>query len=475
MFPSYRLDHQFEVIRLVGELTDVPVPRVRWLENTGEVLGTPFFLMDHVDGIVPPDVMPYTFGDNWFADAPAEQQRELQDATVEVHRQTALNPRTRTRPSDSWPTSTRRATPRCGATSAGSRTGTSSPSRTSAAPRWSSGRSPGWKTTSPLMSPQRFRAGLGRLADRQRALPGFPAGRRAGLGNGHGRSPRAGRLVDHLRAHGLPGVARPGRNAGAARRHARGRRARHLPQSSPASRLGDLRWFYVYSGVVWCCVFMRTGARRVHFGEFEQPDDVGIAVLPPTFVETTAWRGPTDARTDGRIPGTPDTATDRLAGLLGPELLRPVLLQRPRPHRGHLPHLRHRLLPEPRREGCVPAGAARRHPDRGAPVRCDRSGPAEPERGQLPRRGQRTAAQAAHHPRRDGGHRRRPHLERPVRRRAGATAHPACGQPGHAGCPALRPIGFLEWPSGDRRRDDHRRPEGLDRQPRPVLGHPADR
>ncbi len=39
VFPSYRLDHQFEVIRLVGELTDVPVPRVRWIETTGEVLG----------------------------------------------------------------------------------------------------------------------------------------------------------------------------------------------------------------------------------------------------------------------------------------------------------------------------------------------------------------------------------------------------------------------------------------------------
>jgi aminoglycoside phosphotransferase (APT) family kinase protein len=84
VFPAYRLDHQFEVIRQVGELTDVPVPRVRWIDDAGTVLGTPFFLMDHVDGIVPPDVMPYTFGDNWFADAPAERQRELQDATVEV-------------------------------------------------------------------------------------------------------------------------------------------------------------------------------------------------------------------------------------------------------------------------------------------------------------------------------------------------------------------------------------------------------
>ena len=44
------------------------------------MLGTPFFLMDYVEGIVPPDVMPYTFGDNWFSDAPVEKQRELQDA-----------------------------------------------------------------------------------------------------------------------------------------------------------------------------------------------------------------------------------------------------------------------------------------------------------------------------------------------------------------------------------------------------------
>ena len=29
VFSSYRMDHQFDVIRLVGEKTDVPVPRVR--------------------------------------------------------------------------------------------------------------------------------------------------------------------------------------------------------------------------------------------------------------------------------------------------------------------------------------------------------------------------------------------------------------------------------------------------------------
>ena len=59
VFPRYDLGHQFEVIRQVGELTDVPVPGVRWLEESGEVLGTPSFLMDRVEGVVPPDVLPY--------------------------------------------------------------------------------------------------------------------------------------------------------------------------------------------------------------------------------------------------------------------------------------------------------------------------------------------------------------------------------------------------------------------------------
>lgn len=84
VFPRYHLDRQFEVIRLVGDLTDVPVPDVRWSEPDPGPLGAPFFVMGHVQGRVPPDVMPYTFGDNWLHDAAPEDQRCLQDASVEV-------------------------------------------------------------------------------------------------------------------------------------------------------------------------------------------------------------------------------------------------------------------------------------------------------------------------------------------------------------------------------------------------------
>jgi aminoglycoside phosphotransferase (APT) family kinase protein len=39
-------------------------------------------------------------------------------------------------------------------------------------------------------------------------------------------------------------------------------------------RLGDLGWYHLYNAVQWCVVFMRTGARQIHFGEIERPDDI---------------------------------------------------------------------------------------------------------------------------------------------------------------------------------------------------------
>ncbi len=33
-------------------------------------------------------------------------------------------------------------------------------------------------------------------------------------------------------------------------------------------------WYHVYNAVQWCIVFMRTGARQIHFGEIERPDDI---------------------------------------------------------------------------------------------------------------------------------------------------------------------------------------------------------
>src|SRR5580658_8943822 len=66
VFPDYDLPGQFRTIQTVAALTDVPVPPPWWCEPDRAVIGSPFFVMGRVDGEVPPDVMPYPFGDNWL-------------------------------------------------------------------------------------------------------------------------------------------------------------------------------------------------------------------------------------------------------------------------------------------------------------------------------------------------------------------------------------------------------------------------
>jgi len=82
VFTTYDMDMQFRVMRLVSEHTDVPIPKTHWYEPDQSVLGGSFFVMDRVDGLVPPDVLPYTFGDNWVFDGTAEERRSVQDSAV---------------------------------------------------------------------------------------------------------------------------------------------------------------------------------------------------------------------------------------------------------------------------------------------------------------------------------------------------------------------------------------------------------
>lgn len=84
VFPEYRLTDQYDAMRLAGQLAGVPVPPLGLNEPSGDVLGTPFFLMHRLDGVVPPDVLPYNFGDNWLFDASRAQQQALQRNSVEI-------------------------------------------------------------------------------------------------------------------------------------------------------------------------------------------------------------------------------------------------------------------------------------------------------------------------------------------------------------------------------------------------------
>lgn len=274
VFPNYRLDHQFEVMRLVGELTDVPVPQVRWIEPTGDVLDRPFFLMDRVDGDVPPDVMPYTFGANWFADATAEQQRTLQDSTVEVLAKLhAIGDAERT--------------------FAFLSEGDEQVHGATALRRHFEGVRQWYEFAVPDM-------GRSPLLDRsfdwlEQNWPDDVAAGETVLCWGDSRvgnvlyrdfhpvavldwemvalGPRELDVSWVIFAHlvfeelaglaGLPGLPQVLREDD----------VRATYRQLTGVELGDLHWFYVYAGVMWAIVFMRTGARRVHFGEMEKPED----------------------------------------------------------------------------------------------------------------------------------------------------------------------------------------------------------
>ncbi|WP_133916317.1 phosphotransferase family protein [Streptomyces sp. NBC_00582] len=82
VFPVYDMVRQYRTLRLVAEHTDVPVPRVLWLEEDPGPLGAPFFVMERVEGRVPPDVMPYTYEGNWLHAASDAERERLEAATI---------------------------------------------------------------------------------------------------------------------------------------------------------------------------------------------------------------------------------------------------------------------------------------------------------------------------------------------------------------------------------------------------------
>lgn len=271
VFPSYRLDHQFEVMRRVAELTDVPVPQVRWLESTGTVLGRPFFVMDRVDGQVPPDVMPYTFGGNWLADATAEQHRRLQDTTVAVLAELHSIPH----PEQTF-----------GFLDEG-RTGDTVLRRhfnwvrswyEFAVPDIGRG---------PLLE-RCFDWLEAHWPDQQDAQPPVLCWGDSRIGNVLYRDFAPAAVLDwemvtlapreldvawlifaHMVFEELAGLATLPGLPNLLTESA----VRDTYQQLTGVQLGDLGWFYVYAGLMWAIVFMRTGARRVHFGEAEKPDD----------------------------------------------------------------------------------------------------------------------------------------------------------------------------------------------------------
>jgi aminoglycoside phosphotransferase (APT) family kinase protein len=83
VFPSYDLERQARVMRIVRDATTLPVPEVRWSEPDPAAVGTPFFVMERIGGLVPADFPPYNMI-GWLTEASVEQRAALQHATVAV-------------------------------------------------------------------------------------------------------------------------------------------------------------------------------------------------------------------------------------------------------------------------------------------------------------------------------------------------------------------------------------------------------
>jgi aminoglycoside phosphotransferase (APT) family kinase protein len=273
VFAHYDLADQYDAMRIVAEQTDVPVPRVGLSEPTGSVLGTPFFLMDRVEGVVPPDVLPYTFGGNWLFDAGPADQRRLQDASVEVV--AALH-----------------AIPDAATTFAfldparhGHEQSSTVERNLAAVKEWYEfaipdiGRSPlveralAWLEShvpTPSGDPVLCwgDARIGNIMYRDFAPVAVLDWEMATLG------PRELDVSWMVFAHQvfesisgmleLPGMPHFLREEDVVARY----------EDLTGATLGDLDWYHVYNGLEWCVVFMRTGARQIHFGEIERPEDI---------------------------------------------------------------------------------------------------------------------------------------------------------------------------------------------------------
>ncbi len=90
LFLDAEFSTQYRAMRALADSgSDVPLPRLGWYEEDPQYFGVPFFSMDHVEGLVPSDNIPYTI-EGWVIEATPEQQERMWwsgiDALASVHR-----------------------------------------------------------------------------------------------------------------------------------------------------------------------------------------------------------------------------------------------------------------------------------------------------------------------------------------------------------------------------------------------------
>jgi len=88
VFPEYDVALQHNMMKALAD-TAVPVPAMYWLEEDPAPLGSPFYVMERLDGLVPSDSPPY-HSEGWLYDASPDDRERLWnsgiDAMSEVHK-----------------------------------------------------------------------------------------------------------------------------------------------------------------------------------------------------------------------------------------------------------------------------------------------------------------------------------------------------------------------------------------------------
>jgi aminoglycoside phosphotransferase (APT) family kinase protein len=89
VFLETNFESQFRVMDALGEHSDVPIPKMLWFEADPAWFGSPFWIMERVDGQVPSDAPPYATA-GWLHDSSPALQAQAWwsgiEAMAAVHR-----------------------------------------------------------------------------------------------------------------------------------------------------------------------------------------------------------------------------------------------------------------------------------------------------------------------------------------------------------------------------------------------------
>ena len=82
-FPSYDLPMQVAIMQKLATVDGIRVPPVVAQEATSDLLGVPFYIMEKVDGLIPPDIPPYHM-DGWITESTPEERARLWWSAVDM-------------------------------------------------------------------------------------------------------------------------------------------------------------------------------------------------------------------------------------------------------------------------------------------------------------------------------------------------------------------------------------------------------